>query len=336
MTEETKAGRIGPHRESHEPRLDATKFVTATPSAYVEWDGTVNDQGQPIDLSGVDGNDVWGDCGPTATDKNNCTKVGDHAAYGQLGMPKFAGTLGTYWAYGLAQGETGQPPNQPDQPDNGVDNASWFGFLYKNGIIDGYGEVPLTALDQFAATGHGLVVGLQINDQQAIDDFNSGRPWDVMENITGGHDTLLVKLHTDGTGSLLTWGKAQPFTVAFRNHNFTDAWIIWDKDDPSVDWTALQAALDEVHGVLGAAPTDVPRTPESTVQRVLKEAEEYAQKIVHAVEEIPESVQKHSAFLSKFEDRIRQILGKVLTRSTEDALTNELKRLLEDVLKKEL
>jgi len=43
-------------------------------------------------------------------------------------MPKFAGTMGTYFAYGVAQGEVGTPPAPPDEPDNGVDNATLLGW----------------------------------------------------------------------------------------------------------------------------------------------------------------------------------------------------------------
>jgi hypothetical protein len=239
------AGKIGPHRESHEPRLLATNFVSM-PSGFLEWDGTAGIGAE----WGMNNNDVYGDCGPAATDHNNMAKEGSYAAYGQLGMPKFAGTLGTYFAYGIAQGEPGP------KPDNGVDNASWLAFLYKNGIIDGYGEVPFAQLDYFAQQFHGAIVGLSIDGNQAIQDFDSSPkvPWAAMPNAVDGHDVLLEITHTDGSGSVITWGGVQPFTAGFRQTNFQDAWVIFDYYDPNVNWAALQAALDEIHGVRTVIP----------------------------------------------------------------------------------
>lgn len=242
------SGRVGPHRESHEPRLDATKFLSMPSSGFVEWDGTVG-IGENF---GMDFNDEFGDCGAAATDHYNMAKVQNYDLYGQLGMPKYEGTLGTYGAYGVSMGFTPLVPSPVGPiPDNGVDNSSWLGFLYKQGIIKGYGEVPLTSLDQFAPVGHGVILGLMIDplvSQQDFDDFPR-KPWDEMAPVDG-HDTLLIQTHADGSGALVTWGSVQPFTLKFRQNNITDAWIIFDEDDPNVDWAALQSALDEIHGVL--------------------------------------------------------------------------------------
>lgn len=238
-----RAGRVGPHRESHEPRLLATRFLRTTASGeFHNWDGAT-----AIGTDwGMDENNVYGDCGPAATDHNNAAKSGDPSVIGTLGEPTFTpGVLGAYFAYGIAQGEPG-----PD-PDQGVDNATWLAFLYKNGIIDGYGEVPLTHLDHFAPYGHGLILGLAIDGAEAQADFESTprRPWREQPQ-QDGHDVLLIETKSDGDITIVTWGGLQPCTKSFREHNITDAWIIFDKDDPQVDWAALQAALDEVHGVI--------------------------------------------------------------------------------------
>jgi hypothetical protein len=204
----------------------------------------------------MDLNDVFGDCGAAATDHNNMAKLQSYSAYGQLGMPKYEGTLGTYGAYGLAMGFLPLVPSPVGLiPDQGVDNASWLGFLYKQGIIKGYGEVPLDSLDSFAQTGRGVILGLSLDAQEAVGDFNTTprTPWNSMAQ-TDGHDTLLIQTHADGSGALITWGGVQPFTLFFRETNITDAWIIFDADDPNVDWNALESALAEVHGILPEAP----------------------------------------------------------------------------------
>ena len=235
--------KVGPHRESHEPRLLATKFLTGGVEplqGFLQWDGTAP-MGERWNMLH---NDVYGDCGPAATSHNNMAKAQDPHIAGDLGRPKFDGVLGTYFAYGIAMGEPGP------EPDQGVDNKTWLGFLYEHGIIYGYGEVPLDSLDWFAQTAKGAILGLIIDGNQAISDFQQAPriPWPAMPGASDGHDTLLILTNTDGSGGLVTWGSVQPFTPEFRAQ-ITDAWIIYDPDDPSVDHGALQAALADVHGV---------------------------------------------------------------------------------------
>jgi hypothetical protein len=232
------AGRVGPHRESHEPRLSAEKFTMLTPeTGNFEWNGCT---GIGEDW-GMDGNDQYGDCGAAATDHYNMAKTQQPAQYNRLGIPKYRGTLPTYFAYGISQGEPGP------EPDDGVDNASWFAFLYQEGIIDGYAEVPLTMIDWFAQQFRGVVLGLQLTGPLAISEFEQKIPWSAMP-LVDGHDTLLEITHADGSGSLITWGGVQAFDVAFRNTNITDAWVVFDHDDPQVNWTELQQALNDIHG----------------------------------------------------------------------------------------
>ena len=250
------AGRVGPHRESHEPRLMATKFLASdqTPvEGFLKWNGTAN-IGERWNMLG---NDKWGDCGPAATNHYDMAKAQQPQLAGQLGRPKFTGVLGTYFAYGMAMGEVGQPPNNPNQPDQGVDNASWLGWLYKEGLIYGYGEVPLKYLDWFAQTARGAICGLVIDGNTAEADFSWSpkTPWSAMPNAADGHDVLLIITNRDGSGGLVTWGAVQPFAPEFRVQ-ITDAWIIYDKDDPLVDHAALQGALADVHGVVVSTPVE--------------------------------------------------------------------------------
>lgn len=266
------AGKVGPHRESHEPRLDATKFSLGAVSGFLTWNGT---QGIGEHWNMLH-NDVYGDCGPAATNHGDMAKANDPKLAGELGKPTFDGVLGTYWAYGRAQGESGQ------HPDQGVDNASWLGFLYKHGIIYGYGEVPLDSLDWFAQQAKGAIVGLVIDGNQAISDFNQSPkvPWAAMPNASDGHDTLLIITNGDGSGSLVTWGGVQPFTPEFRAQ-ITDAWIIYDKDDPNVDHAALLAALADVHGTVESPTTE----SEGIVSDIENEVHKVEGEIEHVADE---------------------------------------------------
>lgn len=244
------AGKVGPHKESHEPRLLATNFVAETPvGGFHLWDGTQH-IGQHWQMLH---NDQFGDCGPAATSHNNMAKAQNPHIGHDLGRPKFNGVLGCYFAYGIAMGEPGP------QPDQGIDNKTWLGWLYEQGIIYGYGEVPLFYLDWFAQVARGAIVGLIIDGNTAINDFNSQPkvPWSQMPNAQDGHDVLLIKTGGDGSGGFVTWGGVQPFDQSFRGQ-ITDAWIIYDKDDPKVDHAALQAALQDVHGVVTSTPTETP------------------------------------------------------------------------------
>src|ERR1035438_6408922 len=201
------AGKVGPHRESHEPRLLASKFLSLSPG-YLEWNGTTGIGEQ----WGMDFNDRFSCCGGSAADHYNMAKLQSYSAYGQLGMPKYEGTLGTYGAYGIAMGFLPLVPSPVGLiPDQGVDNASWLGFLYKQGIIKGYGEVPLDSLDSFAQTGRGIIVGMSLDANVAIADFNAypRQPWDAMAKIDG-HDWLLIQTHADGSGAGITGEGSSP------------------------------------------------------------------------------------------------------------------------------
>jgi hypothetical protein len=258
-------GLIGPHKESHEPSLHADLFydplkIQARPvnllSGYRDWDGTHGITDWGMDCNGPDSNNPaaypngLGDCGAAATDHGNVAKSGSMSVYNQLGTPKFNGTVPTYFAYGVWNGESGQPPAPSNEPDQGVSNNTWLQFLWINGIIDGYVEVPLNSLDLYASAGSGLLCGIQLYDT-AQDDFQNQIPWgenDEQPDPELGHDVWLIKTGADGGGAVVTWGAVQPFTLTFRQRNITDLWMVTDKDDPAVNDAALQAALTALNG----------------------------------------------------------------------------------------
>ena len=249
-------GKVGYARESHQSSLLLSLFHTPAP-ANLPWDGS-----HGLSAWGMDGNDQWGCCGAAATDHGNMAKAGDAALLNTLGNPLYAGTLPTYWAYGVAQGETGQPPNPPSEPDYGVENNTWCAFLYAHGLIDGYGEVPLDDLRAYAVQFNGLLLACQLSSnaqQQFVEGTAWGQPGDS-PNPALGHDVWLIQLNQDGSGAVITWGRIQQVTAAFLKDYGTDAWAFVDKDDPAVDHAALDAALQALNGnVRPAGPPPVPQ-----------------------------------------------------------------------------
>jgi hypothetical protein len=273
--EEVGAGKVGPHRESHEPRLNGLELLAdgVTPvQGFVKWSGV-----QPIgEKWGMASNAQFGCCGFSAWQHYNDAKAAAsaNALWRQIGLrswaPHFASLLPAYFAYGIAQGEPGP------RPDDGVDNATMLAWAYKLGLIDGYFEVPKGYEDWFAMTFHGAIVGQALDGTTAIADFDAvpRRPWDAMGK-TDGHDTLLIEGDGQGGGAEVTWGGVQPFTPAYRQTNWTDVWVIVDRDDPNVDQTALKAILTELHGVVSSTPD------------VAENTSDLLDKIEHAIEKVP-------------------------------------------------
>lgn len=250
MTDETAshpAGKYGYLKESHEPRLMAHLLLAdgVTPiSGYSAFDAT---HGIGENDWGMDYNDQYGDCGFAACDHYNVSKSGQVGLIGKFGTSKYANLIDAYFAYGISQGEPGP------HPDQGVSNATMLAWALSEGFIFGYAEVQPEYLDWFASQFGGALLGLVIDGTTASNDFGSTprQPWDKMGKADG-HDTLYVQSIGDGTGTLVTWGGLQPFSSSFRASNITDAWVIFDQYDPSVNWPALEAALADVNG------TDVP------------------------------------------------------------------------------
>lgn len=248
MATERVPGLLGA-RESHEPSLLLSNHMAGPlPPAPASWNGAGSIG--PDDW-GMDGNDQYGCCGAAATDHGNMLKASNSGYYNTLGQPTYAGTLPTYFAYGLAQGEPGP------QPDQGVDNKTWLGFLYQHGIVDGYGEVPLDQLHSYAASCGGLILAIQCgSDFQDLFAQNPPAPWGSTGSSPDpneGHDIYFMDYAEDGSAGIITWGKRQPVTESFFSTYVTDAWAFFDKDDPAVNWASLKAALAELHGTVRSA-----------------------------------------------------------------------------------
>ncbi|MGB9154700.1 MAG: hypothetical protein WCD70_16630, partial [Alphaproteobacteria bacterium] len=121
----------------------------------------------------------------------------------------------------------------------------------------------IESLDWFAKTFSGALIGQILSDNaEAQFEADPRIPWgtDDRPDPNEGHDTLVVRGDGQGGGTLVTWGGPQPFLVNYRTSNITDAWVVFDADDPAVDWPTLQGALNEIHGTVqapsGSAPSE--------------------------------------------------------------------------------
>ena len=309
------AGRVGPFRESHEPRLNGLELLAdgVTPvSGFMKFDLT---HGQTN--VGMAYNAELGCCGFSAWQHLNALKslfAGD-ANWMQISLlswcPKFETLPDAYYAYGIAQGEPGP------HPDQGVDNATMLAWAYKLGLIDGYFEVPKGYEDWFTITFNGSLIGQGLDGQVASNDFNANPriPWDTMPQ-TDGHDTVLAIGDGEGGGAELTWGGVQPFTPGYRQTNWTDCWVIVDKDDTNVNYQALSSILTEMHGVVNPV-----QSVEDT-ESLLKEVE-------HAIKSVPSHILDSLKHAHKLEEAIAEGASiKIITQIVEDLIKTYAKGVL--------
>lgn len=82
----------------------------------------------------------------------------------------------------------------------------------------------------FADTGVGI--GMSI-PQSAMDQFDKGQPWDVVDDdggSLGGHYVYLPA-YDQGTFTCVTWGRRQKMTTAFFTKYVDEAWCVFDALD---------------------------------------------------------------------------------------------------------
>ena len=198
--------------------------------------------------------------------------------------PTTVNTLNLYVAYGLAQGEPG-----PD-PDEGVDNATWFQYLLA--ITEGkiptpsgddvvewaVAELDVTNLDEIKQgmiDFDGVILGASLPDD-AEQDFEATPPipWQITSqdqpDPADGHDFLFVD-YTPTGGDVDTWGAKQPILLDFLTGEVADgdldAWVIVTKDDAlrvgmtEAQFAALQAECKAWGGTVDPNAPPIPAPP---------------------------------------------------------------------------
>lgn len=242
------------------------KAAGATPPATVDYS-----QFTPNDMLG---NDQYGDC--------------VYAADGHITV------MQTFWGQGAAyvvseqqalaaySQMTGFDPSDPstDQGDtlqNGLDFMRKYGFGGHK--IAAFAQLDINNMDDIKlAVAEFGAVDLAMNfPAVAMDQFNAGKPWDVVSNdggIEGGHCVLLVG-YTDAYLYVVTWGKIQKVSYAFFKKYFVEAWALishdWvnsqtGKDPEGVDLAAFGAQFAALTGQPNPFPNDPtpPPTPDPT------------------------------------------------------------------------
>jgi hypothetical protein len=208
------------------------------------------------------GNDQHSDCGAAAFQHGRMAKSGRNVIEA-AGTPLPADspqatefTLASYYAYGRSLGEKGR------NPDEGVNNATWLKYLFKQGMIEGFAELDASNADEVhmaMLNFHGVLLGCDLTDD-AEDLFKAHQPWTVtardQPDPREGHDIYLVAYDNQaGTETIVTWGACQKCTVAWESGQALagdlEAWVFITTEDAErngVDLPALQAAIRSLGG----------------------------------------------------------------------------------------
>ena len=248
-------------RESHKPRMGVHLFVddSAIASGFHVWDNTGGVENIGMDNNGPDPTNPkaypegMGCCGFAMCDHGGMVITKFKQAVGQFFASHFPSLAAAYFAFGVAQGESGQPPAPANEPDEGVDNATLMAWGYELGLWDGYAEIPLSKVDGYGKE-FGCVFTGQVLDDDAEADFeaNPRVPWGSRPgdrpDPSEGHDTVVAAGDGAGGGLTGTWGGWQPFVAQYRTRNWSDAWVIFYEGDPRVDWAKMEAQIKLVHG----------------------------------------------------------------------------------------
>ena len=193
----------------------------AAPPATVDYSGFV-----PNDVLG---NDQYGDCVYAADGHITVqqTFFGQGAAYVVSEQQALA-------AYSQMAGFNPADPNtdQGDTLQNGLDYMRKYGFGGHK--IAAFAALDINNMDdiKLAVAEFGAVDLALDFPASAMQQFNAGKPWDVVSNdggIEGGHCVLLVG-YTDAYLYVATWGKIQKVSYAFFNKYFVEAWALISED----------------------------------------------------------------------------------------------------------
>lgn len=254
-----------------QPRLRLTTHLAATPLPPAP---TTVDYHSHITDWPMYGNDVYGDCVWAEIGH----EIESHTGYGQ-GAAVEVSVAAVLKGYSDV---TGFDPNDPST-DQGTVIQDAMGYWRKTGVgghrIDAFAEVDVanaTELRQALYLFGGLSVGLNF-PASAMDQFDAGKPWDVVADdggIEGGHCVELVGY--DGRyWYVVTWGQVQKVTAAFWAAYMEEAWL----PILASEWVSAVTGKDPVGAVLvslgeefatltgeanpfpGPAPTPVPVPP---------------------------------------------------------------------------
>ncbi|MGW3024840.1 hypothetical protein [Streptomyces sp. NPDC001221] len=247
------------------PRLKLGDYLTGalpTPPAAADWASRVPDW--PMYA-----NDQIGDCGPAggAHIIETVTTYGR----GQTVEVSEADVVSFYSEV------SGYVPGQPST-DVGVVLQEMLEHWLKSGFagheILAFAEVDITNADELALAVDlfGAVLGGFSLPKSAEDQFNAGRPWDVVRGsrILGGHCVPVVAYDKDGLDGA-TWARLQRMTRRFFNRYASEGWIVITREwantagatPTGLDLHALGADFQAMTGQPNPFP-DAPPPPAPT------------------------------------------------------------------------
>jgi hypothetical protein len=203
---------------------------------------------------GMLGNDQYGDCvwaGAGHETMMWCEEVGSTVSFTDKGV------LSDYSKV------TGFKPNDPST-DNGTDMQLAASYRRKTGVVDAAGKrhkvVAYLALvkgnldQQISAAYLFGAVGIGIKfPKSAMDQFNAGKPWDVVAGspIDGGHYIPLVG-RSNGNLVVITWGKIQQMTPAFFKKYNDESIVYLTKEDLKANVTPEGFNISQLQSDLAA------------------------------------------------------------------------------------
>jgi hypothetical protein len=234
------AGKLGRKDPTGAPRIKLTADLIPAapllPPASVDWYSKVD-----ANTWGMDGNSDVGDC--TCAEVDHSTKARQVAAGNAEVRSSAAEVLAAYSAI------TGYNPSDPSS-DQGAVMQDVRDYWRKHGITLGGKLDKVTLFAEVDHTDPMLIrwcvarfgaVALGFNfPASAMDQFNAGRPWDMVPGspIEGGHAVSMIG-YDAADAYVVTWGRVQKMTWAFFRSYVEEAWT-----DISADWLNSQSGQD--------------------------------------------------------------------------------------------
>lgn len=237
----------------HEPTLRAELFRT-TPAPEAPPSGDVTGG---LKSWGMLGNDTYGCCGVAAFEHLRMAKAitAEGPAFeADFVQPTTDATETLYFAYGKAQGEPG------DKPDEGVANAVFLKWLFDQGAIEWFAELDVTdenVVRNAMLDCRGVLIAVSLTDD-AEQLFSEQQPWTVANGETPdpqeGHDIALLAYGPEGS-TFCTWGALELATPEWVKACAREAWVFGSREDgerAGYDVDACIAAIKALGGSVTA------------------------------------------------------------------------------------
>lgn len=259
-----------PHEKTKDELIQVKWRVDPTSAAPTEVDHMTI-------TPGLDGNDKYGDCGPTSAD--NIQRIITKYESGQQFNADEEQVLTLY-------SESSNPPfdQTTGANDNGVENPDLYSAWRKNGLAGqpgpiAYGQLADTsdaslalAIDVFGA----VTMAVDLETAQQNQSEQASPIWDhVQSSEWGGHDVCVGAISkSTGLSHCYSWAILVAMTESFRQHQMLEVFVPLfasvyqsDKFDALVGQATIASAFKSLTGddlVVPTPPTPAPPQPTPT------------------------------------------------------------------------